>query len=149
MAAPWIKLQIEFSGAAFPLFISAVSPSEAPLQAIYGALFLGKLITWAQPGRSSTHRPALSHLGWNCSDTPNQSWSGKGSSPEQPHPCTSWPLTPVNTRHYSDHNCIRFFTACSKTPPPWIHLLARALIRYCWFMYLAKLPYWPCSLTFY
>lgn len=73
MAAPWIKLQIEFSGAAFPLFISAVSPSEAPLQAIYGALFLGKLITGAQPGRSSTHRPALSYLEWNCSDTPNQS----------------------------------------------------------------------------
>lgn len=63
MAAPWIKLQIEFSGAALPLFISAVSPSEAPQQAIYGALFLGKLITWVQPGRSLTHTPALSHLG--------------------------------------------------------------------------------------
>lgn len=62
MAAPWIELQIEFGGAAFPLFISAVSPCEAPLQAIYGALFLGKLITPAQPGRSSTHRPTLSHL---------------------------------------------------------------------------------------
>ena len=149
MAAPWIKLQIEFSGAAFPLFISAVSPSEAPLQAIYGALFLGKLITRAQHGRSSTHRPALSHLGWNCSDTPNQSWSGMGSSPEQPHPCTSWPLTPVNTRHYSDHNCIRFFTVRRKTPSRWTYLRARALIHYCGSMNLPKLPYWPCSLTFY
>ncbi len=141
MAAPWIELQIEFNRAAFPLFISAVSPCEAPLQAIYSALFLGKLIMRAQPGRSSTHRPALSHLGWNCSDTPNQSRSGKGSSPEQPRPCTSWPLTPVNTRHYSDHNCIRFFTVRSKTSSPWTHLLARALIHYCSSMYLAKLPY--------
>lgn len=45
MAAPEIELQIEFNGAASPLFISAVSPSETPLQAIYGALFLVKLIT--------------------------------------------------------------------------------------------------------
>lgn len=103
--------------AAFPLFISAVSPSEAPLRAIYGALFLGKLIMRTQPGCSSANRPALSHLGWNCSDTPNQS-SGKRSSPEQPHPYTSRPLILVNTRHYSNHNCIKTFTVHSKNTIP-------------------------------
>lgn len=93
---PGLNYKLSLAGLLFPSFFSTVSPSETPLLAIYGALFLGKLIMWAQPGCSSTHRPALSHLGRNCSDTPNQSWSGKGSSSEQPHSCTSWPLTPVN-----------------------------------------------------
>lgn len=39
-----------------PLYFCSVPPSEAPLQAIYGALFLGKLITGAQPGHTSPHR---------------------------------------------------------------------------------------------
>ena len=47
-----LNYKLSFRGAVFPLFISAVSLSEAPLQAIYGALFLGKLIMGARPGRS-------------------------------------------------------------------------------------------------
>lgn len=44
---PGLNYKLSLAGLLFPLFISAVSPSEAPLQAIYSALFLGKLITRA------------------------------------------------------------------------------------------------------
>lgn len=45
MAAPWIKLQIEFSRAAFPSFLSAACPLR---RLRCSALFLDKLITRVQ-----------------------------------------------------------------------------------------------------
>lgn len=125
MAAPWIKLQIESSRAAFRSFISAACP---PKRLHCSALFLDKLITRVQPGRSSAHKPTPSHLGWDCSNAPNQSWRGKGSSPEQTQLCTPRPLTAVSISHYSDNNCIRFFKECRKNTTPTDPLTGRSFI---------------------
>lgn len=144
-----LNYKLSLAGLLFPLFISTVSPNETPLQAISSGLIPVKLIMWTQPGCSLTHRPTTESLDLELLRHTQSILKWKGVIPRAPHPCTSWPLTPVNTGHYFDNNCIRFFTERSKTASPWTHLLARALIRYCWFMYLAKLPYWPCSLTFY
>lgn len=84
----WIELQIEFSRAAFPSFISAVSPSEAPLQAIYSALFLAKLITALRMGASARlHTLAHTHARPCPAPThPINPSVGRRSSPERPRP---------------------------------------------------------------
>lgn len=64
MAAPWIELQIEFCQADFlHLYFARVPPSEAPLQAIYGALFLGKLIRRTRRGRGPHARACPDSFG--------------------------------------------------------------------------------------
>ena len=111
---PGLDYKIEFSKAAFPLFISTVSPNKAPLQAIYGALCLGKLIMGAQARCSpieSFGQELLRHT------QSIREW--QGSSPEQ---CPASPLLVPHTqsilRNYSGHNCIRVLTSHSKNSIP-------------------------------